>query len=257
MQKIVNGILQRVGLVPANQPVTVKNWASSLLATKITEILEKLEVGKSDVNHTHPSSVPVGAIFAFPSDGEIVGYLKCNGSAHLIGQYPKLAELLATFKPSNLVQDKFVVPDFRGQYLRGADDASSTVIATVGMTDPKTGTATPNSKTAGVRLNDSFGRHAHSINDPSHSHGAYQGAHAHTAFFSYDQNIPAYAVGVAPPFGMPVDTVGDVSGGTGMTDAQQPPVYINAASTGITVNVSGELETRPKSVLVNYYIKHD
>jgi hypothetical protein len=257
MKNIVSGILQRTGLKTPDQEVSVKNWAASLLVTKISEVLDSLDKNKADVNHTHESSVPVGAIFAFPVDGEVPGYLKCNGSAHLISHYPKLAALLTTFKPATLAQDKFVVPDFRGQYLRGADDAASSVIATTGLTDPNTGAATTNSKTAGIRASDSFGQHKHSVTDPTHSHGAGQAAHGHTAFFSYDQNIPVYAVGVAPPFGMPVDAVNDITGGAGMTDMQQPQVWVHSAPTGITVNTSGEAETRPKSVLVNYYIKCD
>ena len=257
MKKIVADILQKAGLKPPAQELSIKNWAASLLVTKISEVLEMLDKNKADISHTHAAVVPVGAIFAFPSDGEFAGYLKCNGSTHLISQYPKLAALLTNFKPATLAQDKFVVPDFRGQYLRGADDSSSSVIALAGLTDPKTGTTALSSKEPGVRVSDSFGQHKHSITDPTHSHGAGQAAHGHTAYFSYDQNIPVYTIGVAPQFGMPVDAVGDTTGGTGMTDMAQPAVYINSAQAGITVNASGEIETRPKSVLVNYYIKHD
>lgn len=273
MKKIVTDILQKAGLRAPDQEVSIKNWAASLLVTKISELLDSLDKNKADrlhshlefdqfknkadVNHTHASSVPVSAIFAFPTDGEILGYLKCNGATYPVGQYPRLAALLTSFKPASLAQDKFVVPDFRGQYLRGADDATTSVIAPTGLIDPKTGAATTSSKIPGVRISDSFGQHKHSINDPTHYHGAYQSPHAHNTYSQNDQNIPVYAIGVAPPFGMAVDAVGDVIGAMGMTDMQQPAIYVSAASTGVIVNSSGEMETRPKSVLVNYYIKHD
>ncbi|CAB4129927.1 Phage tail collar domain containing protein [uncultured Caudovirales phage] len=274
MKKIVTDILQKAGLRTPDQEVSVKNWAASLLVTKISEVLNSLDKNKADrlhshvefdqfknkadVNHTHESSVPVGAIFAFPVDGEVPGYLKCNGSAHLISHYPKLAALLTTFKPATLAQDKFVVPDFRGQYLRGADDAASSVIATTGLTDPNTGAATTNSKTAGIRAGDSFGQHKHPVTDPMHNHQAGQTPHGHSLTYSVDYNNPVMVSQAFPLVGPAwVDGLNDTGGSGGGTDFQQPQVFVVPAYTGITVNNSGEAETRPKSVLVNYYIKCD
>lgn len=255
MQKIVNGILQRVGLVHTNQPVTVKNWASSLLSTKITEILEKLEAGKSDVNHTHAAVVPVGAIFAFPVDGEVPGYLKCNGAVYTKTQYPKLAMMLAEFSPSNAEQ--FSVPDLRGQYLRGADETTTNHVDPFGAIDLKTGNTSNITAKAGIKLPDSFKSHNHTVNDPTHYHGSYQEPHWHYAGGTIDNNVPVKVDGVGPFGGPTVDGVDDSVPNPYGTSMAQPRITVSANSTGVTVNNFGQAETRPKSVLVNYYIKCD
>jgi len=255
MQKIVNGILQRSGLVPANQPVTVKNWAASLLATKITEILEKLEASKSDINHTHASSVPVGAIFAFPVDGEVSGYLKCNGTVYTKTQYPKLAMILAEFSPSNAEQ--FSVPDLRGQYLRGADETTTNHVDPFGAIELKTGNTSNITAKAGIKLPDSFKSHNHSVSDPGHSHSGGQEPHWHFVSTSIDTNTNVTVDG-APWYGGPtVDGINDVINYQAGTTAAQPQVYIGSSISNISVQNSGQVETRPKTVLVNYYIKCD
>jgi len=256
MQKIVNQILENLKLSDS-EPATIKNWATSLLATKITEVLEFLDKTKANIDHTHASSVPVGAIFAFPTDVELSGYLKCNGVLYTKSEYPKLAQLLVNFTPSTTNSTHFNVPDFRGQYLRGADDSGSSHIDYAGMTDVVTNQATTNTKRTGVKLTDSFKSHGHGVTDPGHNHGAGQEPHWHFTGGSIDTNSPVMVDG-APPWGGPlVDGINDSMYNQSGTSAAQPQVYVSANTSNISVQNSGQVETRPKSVLVNYYIKHD
>jgi hypothetical protein len=256
MQKIVNQILENLKL-SHSEPVTIKNWATSLLATKITEVLEFLDKTKANIDHTHESSVPVGAIFAFPTDVELSGYLKCNGVLYAKSQYPKLAQLLVNFTPSNTNSTHFNVPDFRGQYLRGADDSGSSHIDYTGMTDIVTNQPTTNTKRTGVKLTDSLKSHSHAVSDSGHNHSAGQEPHYHWYGDSYDQNNGVSVLGAFPGFGPVVDGVGDAGYSGNGTSVAQPTVYVGVNTSNISVQNSGQVETRPKSILICYYIKCD
>ncbi|EJA4262702.1 tail fiber protein [Escherichia coli] len=58
------------------------------------------------------SALPVGVPVPWPSATPPAGWLKCNGAPFTTSQYPKLA----TVYPSG------VLPDLRGEFLRGWDD---------------------------------------------------------------------------------------------------------------------------------------
>ncbi|HAD2070021.1 TPA_asm: tail fiber protein [Salmonella enterica subsp. enterica serovar Typhimurium] len=67
--------------------------------------LENLGLGEG-------SALPVGVPVPWPSATPPAGWLKCNGAPFTTSQYPKLA----TVYPSG------VLPDLRGEFLRGWDD---------------------------------------------------------------------------------------------------------------------------------------
>lgn len=58
------------------------------------------------------SALPVGVPVPWPSATLPVGWIKCNGAAFTAAQYPKLA----------LAYPTFVLPDLRGEFIRGWDD---------------------------------------------------------------------------------------------------------------------------------------
>ncbi|MBB9133475.1 tail fiber protein [Escherichia coli] len=58
------------------------------------------------------SALPVGVPVPWPSATPPAGWLKCNGAAFTSAQYPKLAQAYPTF----------VLPDLRGEFIRGWDD---------------------------------------------------------------------------------------------------------------------------------------
>lgn len=67
--------------------------------------LENLGLGEG-------SALPVGVPVPWPTATAPGGWLKCNGAAFTASQYPKLA----------LVYPTLVLPDLRGEFLRGWDD---------------------------------------------------------------------------------------------------------------------------------------
>ena len=58
------------------------------------------------------SALPVGVPVPWPSATSPTGWLKCNGSSFNLASYPKLAAVF----PSG------VLPDLRGEFIRGWDD---------------------------------------------------------------------------------------------------------------------------------------
>ncbi|MEH4959581.1 tail fiber protein [Enterobacter roggenkampii] len=71
----------------------------------IADILTYLGLGDG-------SALPVGVPVPWPTTSAPAGWLKCNGAAFTAAQYPKLA----------LAYPTMVLPDLRGEFLRGWDD---------------------------------------------------------------------------------------------------------------------------------------
>lgn len=78
---------------------------SDLSGKTVGGILEYLGLGEG-------SALPVGVPVPWPTATAPGGWLKCNGAAFTASQYPKLA----------LVYPTLVLPDLRGEFLRGWDD---------------------------------------------------------------------------------------------------------------------------------------
>ena len=71
----------------------------------INDVLKNLGLGNG-------SALPVGVPVPWPTATAPTGWLKCNGAAFTATQYPKLA----------LAYPTLVLPDLRGEFLRGWDD---------------------------------------------------------------------------------------------------------------------------------------
>ena len=71
----------------------------------IADILTYLGLGEG-------SALPVGVPVPWPSATPPTGWLKCNGAPFSAAQYPKLA----------LVYPSLLLPDLRGEFIRGWDD---------------------------------------------------------------------------------------------------------------------------------------
>ncbi|WP_086873356.1 phage tail protein [Kosakonia pseudosacchari] len=61
------------------------------------------------------SALPAGTPIPWPTSTAPAGWIKCNGAAFTAAQYPKLA----------LVYPGLVLPDMRGQFIRGWDDGKN------------------------------------------------------------------------------------------------------------------------------------
>ncbi|OIK42642.1 tail fiber protein [Citrobacter portucalensis] len=73
---------------------------------------ERLTIIIGNVGLGEGSALPVGVPVPWPSATPPAGWLKCNGAAFTAAQYPKLAQAYPTF----------VLPDLRGEFIRGWDD---------------------------------------------------------------------------------------------------------------------------------------
>ena len=65
----------------------------------------------------------VGSIVAFGSTFAPQGYLYCDGAEYLVSDYPELYSVIAN-QYGGIFGQSFMVPDLRGEFLRGADMAT-------------------------------------------------------------------------------------------------------------------------------------
>ncbi len=76
--------------------------------------------------------IPIGAIFAFPSEKIPEGFLPCEGQELSRIQYPELFTLIGTAFGGTA--KTFCLPDLQGQFIRGLDRAGNTDIKEDGKT---------------------------------------------------------------------------------------------------------------------------
>lgn len=79
-----------------------------LVAKLATAITTNLGLGDG-------SALPVGIPVPWPASTAPTGWIKCNGASFSAAQYPKLA----------LVYPSLLLPDLRGEFIRGWDDGRS------------------------------------------------------------------------------------------------------------------------------------
>jgi hypothetical protein len=166
-----------------------------------------------------------GMVAAFPAtivEGTGTGWLRCNGAAHPRSLYPNLFNMIGfIYGPGNGVDD-FVVPDYRGTFLRDQDDGIGNDPDVTGRTDRGDGGI---GDVVGSRQTDANQSHVHT-----------QTAHSHTL-----QNI----VGDGNPDGQ--GDLGGVyyrrSGGAVTTDPATPAIA-----------ASGAGDSRPRNVYVRMMI---
>ncbi len=179
------------------------------------------------------SSVPAGTILAYggPIDASHAvpaGWLVCDGSAVSRTTYATLLTAIGVGYGTGDQVTTFNLPDLRGYFLRGLDTTTGgandpnvtarTAQNAGGNTGAKVGTFEP----------DAFASHNHGVTDPGHTHSV--------------ANVPT-AGAVVP-------------GGVAVAVGSNPTTVATSASgTGISIQVNGGSETRPKNVAVNYLIK--
>jgi microcystin-dependent protein len=169
---------------------------------------------------------PVGAVIYVPSSTPPEGWIKANGAAISRVDFAGLwayaqgsgnlaasqaSKQLGQFGPGNGTTT-FTLPDLRAEFIRGFDDGRSIDTA----------------RTLGSSQDDAFELHAHSVNDPGHSHSYQQNQDRNTDHSGTDTvtNNPYF-----------------ISGQTG------------TVQTGITIVPSGGTETRPRNVALLAVIK--
>lgn len=206
----------------------------------------------------YATGMPIGSVFAFAPNTAPAGYLLCDGAAVSRTTYADLFAAIGTTFGSGDGVATFNVPDLRDWFIRGRGTGR-----TIGST-----------QAAALAL------HTHAVSDPGHTHVAGQGAHSHTVStggHNHTLTDPGHVHSVsggvtgatssrgftpisvtetdatnAATTGISIAAVGDLGGSTSLS---QPAVSVSGSYTGIGIGATGDAETRPQNVALDYYIK--
>jgi microcystin-dependent protein len=183
------------------------------------------------------SLAPSGAVMAFAGTTAPSGWLLCNGATVSRSTYADLFSAIGTAHGVGDGSTTFVLPDYRGRFLRGVDGGADN--------DPDRSSRTASN--AGGNTGDAVGSvQGHSYQTHTHV----QSAHSHRA------------TGNANPFGTKAGSTTLANVGAYSTLATANPgvtesetvVNQNAAASGAKSQATAN-ETRPVNSAVNYIIK--
>lgn len=109
----------RMILIVSNaDAVTLKIDPAVVLATrkyvddKVIEVINDMDAFLSNLGFGEGSALPVGVPVPWPLAIPPTGWLKCNGATFAAAEYPRLAQVFPGL----------VLPDLRGEFIRGWDD---------------------------------------------------------------------------------------------------------------------------------------
>lgn len=189
-------------------------------------LVQQLAAANETIAQLSARAVPVGAVMPFAGTTAPDGWLLCDGAAVSRTQYAALFAVLAVSHGNGDQIATFNLPDYRGRFLRGQDAgagrdpnaAQRTAMGTGGSTGDAVGSVQGGQNAS----------HNHGITDPGHAHS------------------------------LATDTTGgwDGSNVQGSNRAVNAWPATTAATTGISVNLSGGSEARPINAYVNYIIKY-
>jgi microcystin-dependent protein len=115
-------------------PTTTANWV--LVSSKGDTGATGPQGPKGDTGATGPqgsagvdASAPAGTVIYYAKSTAPVGYLKCNGAAVSRTTYASLFAVLGTTFGAGDGSTTFNIPDFRSEFIRGADDGRGIVPA--------------------------------------------------------------------------------------------------------------------------------
>lgn len=152
------------------------------------------------------------------------GWFLCDGRAVSRATYAILFAAIGVSCGSGDGSTTFNIPDGRGRFIRGVDGGTGNDPDAAARTAMNAGGNT--GANVGSLQADQYASHTHTITDPAHLH---------------QLNSPGQAAG-APNIGVP----------TGSGSA----ISTSSTTTGITINLAGGNETRPKNFYANTFIKY-
>ena len=174
--------------------------------------------------------VAVGTIIAFGGTTAPTNYLKCDGASILRASYPDLLTAIGTAY-GTVDATHFNVPDLRGRFLRGTDEAQGRDVSASSRTAIKTGGNT--------------GDNVGSLQDQDmieHQHLLFRNTVTNTSLSGASETV-SYA-----------RSAGDAGDKT-ETVSGSSPANIGISSSQVGSGVGSGSETRPKNVNVTYIIK--
>lgn len=190
---------------------------------------------------TSPSAVPVGSMCWFTTNDLAklpVGWLICDGSSYSsdpAGDYHELYVVIGlTYTPFTDPPNTFRVPDLRGMFVRGWNDAGvSPGTLDIGRAFGSTQNSAYQQHSHAV----TDPGHIHSITDPGHNHGVTDPGHTHAVTdpgHKHAWNIPnAEVVGDTAGF---YDGNGKIGTESGFTESSPANLEISASNARLTVD---------------------
>jgi hypothetical protein len=243
-ESIHNDIIQAngdliVGLGPSDPQILPKGFNGQVLTVDLNAAL-----GMSWQTPPAPEATPVGSICWFTSADLVklpVGWVVADGSSYsddpASPYYPLYQVIGLDFTPGTDPAGTFRVPDLRGQFIRGWNDAGTQGPGTYDV-----------GRAFGSCQGDAYQQHSHSVTDPGHIHNLTDPGHTHTV------TDPGHTHDITDPghshrFNVPnSEVVGDQAGfydgnnkrgDRGVTTTTSTAgISINACTTGVTINSS-------------------
>lgn len=196
----------------------------------------------------------IGQIAYFAINTPPAGWLKANGAAVSRTAFANLFSKIGTTFGAGNGTTTFNLPDGRGEFLRGWDDARGI----------------DSSRVFGSWQDSVNKAHNHGITDSGHAHSVYDPGHAHSAYTD-SQGYHQHGIGWKGSSGATggfVDSGSASSSGYASTDAAGSHAHnvgiyaaatsigIYAAGTGIAINQDGLAEARPRNLAMLCCIRY-
>lgn len=179
--------------------------------------------------------IPAGLIMPSISYLNHPGWLLCDGSFVSQNLYPNLSAAIGTQYGSSTINGipHFRLPDYRGAFLVGLGGNDIT-----NMNNP---------------YGDTIATHAHSVNDPGHSHTT---TDAQQGIDGWNNNTYLCGSATAPSHTWSGNFAASGGGLFGVTYDINKALKTSTTTPTINVLNVGNSETRPYNWGVNYYIKY-
>lgn len=274
----LTGSLPRDGNAPMTGELT-------LLATDPVNSRSAVSKGYVDQFMAYSTGFPIGAVVPLAGSEIPGGFLLCDGSAVSRETYSDLFGTLGTIYGEGDGSTTFNIPDLRSQFVRGRGDdqtLGSIVNGTLEshihpVVDPEHShdlNADPHTHVGSQVI------HSHTTNTEPHGHTVLDSGHAHdflddgtnvelnnaqnpgsSGGFAGGQNLVSKPATESSQSGIIVQVALGIAG---TTNQQKPDVTISnehidgdvtSEETGITIGATGDTETAPDHVLLDYYIK--
>lgn len=187
------------------------------------------------------ASVPVGTIAPFAGNRAAVpaGWLVCDGKSYQTTDYRKLATVLGNIWGAGPDAQQFVVPDLRGQFLRGLDEG-------------KGKDSEGQLRSVGSVQEDTFKNHTHDVTDLGHNHSVADPGHNHDVERGF---LSALGPGGYGQGGSPRGSDAHDHPGQKTVTRSRTGISINSSESRISIRLTGSVETRPKNAAIYYIIR--
>ena len=175
------------------------------------------------------AALPAGAVMPFAMATAPTGWFSCDGALLSRTTYALLFAAIGTTFGVGDGSTTFAIPDLRGRFVRSTGtDGTATALA------------------LGVKQTSANLLHTHGVTDPGHNHYVNDPGHAH-----FVNDTDTTTNGLANVNGKAGADQGNVP-----TSGSLTGIYLSASGTSISIQNSGEAESRPHNMALNYCIKY-